>query len=83
LPKKIHLTISGCLGPCDATNVVLVMFGDTAVWLGGLDDFAHYEALADWSSDCGQAGELKPLLPALARFRVQRFLVASPLVEIS
>ncbi len=27
LPEKVHLTLSGCLGPCDATNVVLVMSG--------------------------------------------------------
>jgi len=83
LPKKIHLTISGCLGPCDATNVALVMFGDSAVWLGGLDSFDDYQALADWASGCGLAGELRPLPPALARLRMQRFTVASPLVEIS
>jgi hypothetical protein len=59
------------------------MFGDAAVWLGGLDGFEHYQALADWASDCGLAGELRPLPPALARLRMQRFLVASPLVEIS
>lgn len=30
LPKKIHLTISGCLGPCDATNVVMILLREAA-----------------------------------------------------
>ncbi|MBK9171118.1 MAG: (2Fe-2S) ferredoxin domain-containing protein [Bryobacterales bacterium] len=73
LPKKVHLTISGCLGPCDATNVVLVMMGDRPVWLGGLEHREHYAALADWASACDQAGGLVPLPASLARFRMERF----------
>lgn len=73
LPKKVQLTISGCLGPCDATNVVLVMLGDRPVWLGGLDRQEHYAALADWASACDRAGELVPLPEMLARYRMDRF----------
>lgn len=73
LPKKIQLTISGCLGPCDATNVVLVMMGDQPVWLGGLDRREHYAALADWASACDRAGGLVPLPEMLACFRMERF----------
>lgn len=73
LPKKIHLTISGCLGPCDASNVVLLLFGDSPVWLGGLDKFEQYETLADWASACGAADSLLPLPPSLEPFRMERF----------
>lgn len=73
LPKKVHLSVSGCLGPCDASNVVLVMMGDRPVWLGGLDRFEHYVALADWASSCAEADALLPLPASLAKFRMERF----------
>lgn len=73
LPKKIHLTISGCLGPCDASNVVLVFFGDSPVWLAGLDSFQQYEAIADWAYACGVQDALLPLPLELESFRMERF----------
>jgi hypothetical protein len=73
LPKKIHLTISGCLGPCDASNVVLLMFGDTPVWLGGLDSVRQYEAIADWATECAAHDSLLPLPGHLDAFRMERF----------
>ena len=73
LPKKVHLTISGCLGPCDATNVVLVMLGDRPVWLGGLETREHYAALANWASACDQAGALVPFPASLSRYQMERF----------
>lgn len=73
LPKKIHLTISGCLGPCDATNVVMILFGAQAIFLGGLSEQSQYLALVEWASACERRGELVPLPPALEKFRMQRF----------
>ncbi len=73
LAKKVQLTISGCLGPCDASNVVLVMIGDQPVWLGGLDENKHYAALVDWASACDRAGSAIPLPASLAPFRMDRF----------
>lgn len=73
LPKKIHLSITGCLGPCDASNVVAVMFGAQAVFLGGLSEQADYLALTEWASACERRDELVPLPHSLERFRMQRF----------
>ena len=73
LPKKIHLSISGCLGPCDASNVAMLMFAERAVFLGGLSEQSHYLALADWASACERQGELVPLPRSLERFRMERF----------
>jgi len=81
LPKKIHLTISGCVGPCDASNVVTLLFGEHSVWLGGLSTFAHYEAIADWAADCAERDELAPLPPSLARYRMTRFHPAPVAIE--
>jgi cobaltochelatase CobN len=76
MPKKVHLTISGCLGPCDARNIVLVMMGDSPVWLGGINSHEHYAALADWASACDEAGAVVPLPASLARFHMNRFHAA-------
>jgi cobaltochelatase CobN len=73
LPKKVHLTISGCLGPCDASNIVLIMMGDQPVWLGGLYRHEHYAALADWASACDRVAAVAPLPALLAPFRMDRF----------
>jgi cobaltochelatase CobN len=73
LPKKIHLTISGCLGPCDASNVVLLLLGDSPVWLGGLDSLEQYEAIADWATECAARDSLLPLPDQLDALRMERF----------
>ena len=73
LPKSIHLTVSGCLGPCDASNVVLLLFGDNPVWLGGLNQFEHYEAIADWADASRVLDSVQPLPAILEPFRMERF----------
>lgn len=83
LPKKVHLSISGCLGPCDASNVVLLMFGNEALWLGGLDQIDQYRQIVEWASDCARRGALQPLPHALARYRMQRFIDESPSVQVA
>lgn len=83
LPKKMHLSISGCLGPCDATNVVLLMFGNQAVWLGGLKTQDSYRDLVQWAADCARREVLQPLPPSLARHRLQRFAEELPNVQVA
>lgn len=73
LPKKVHLTISGCLGPCDVSNVVLIMMGARQVWLGNLSSQEHYALLADWASACAAADTVVPLPQALEHFYLDRF----------
>jgi len=73
LPKSIHLTVSGCLGPCDASNVVLLLFGDNPVWLGGLNRFEHYEAIAGWADASRVLDSVQPLPAILEPFRMERF----------
>lgn len=34
---RIHLTISGCLGPCPLANVVLIQFHGESVWLHSIN----------------------------------------------
>jgi cobaltochelatase CobN len=34
---RIHLTISGCLGPCAVANVVLLMYDATTIWFHSIN----------------------------------------------
>jgi len=61
LLKHVHLSISGCLGPCDASNVALVLTPGAQHWLGGLSSQEHYQALLHWATACAAAGQLLPL----------------------
>jgi len=56
LRKKVQLTISGCLGPCDMHNVALLMSDGGQIWLGNLREKVEFEALAEWAHEVIQKG---------------------------
>ena len=45
---RIHLTISGCLGPCGAANVVLLLYKGSAVWFRSINSDADVDAIYDY-----------------------------------
>jgi hypothetical protein len=61
LLKRVQLTISGCLGPCDLPNVVTISNESGTLWLGAITKFNQYQALVDWAGRSRDAGELLPL----------------------
>jgi (2Fe-2S) ferredoxin len=61
LLKRVHLTISGCLGPCDVANVVLVTSREGTQWLAEITQQRQYELLADWAEQSKIADRLLPL----------------------
>jgi cobaltochelatase CobN len=61
LLKRVQLTISGCLGPCDLPNVVTISNQSGTQWLGEITEFAQYQAIVDWACRSRDAGELLPL----------------------
>jgi hypothetical protein len=73
LLKHVQLSISGCLGPCDLTNVASIGHAGGAVWLGHLENIGHYEALVDWAADVAARGRLLPLPAALKARAFERF----------
>src|ERR1700677_2911458 len=73
LNGSIQLTISGCLGPCDVPNVVLVMTPEGSTWLGRVCGDAAYEQLIQWARDCHEAKALVPLPKSLAGQELKRF----------
>ena len=74
LLKRIQLTISGCVGPCDVPNVVVITSAGGTEWLGGITEFFQYQALADWASRSKEKGALLPLPEELKRHTLDPFL---------
>jgi hypothetical protein len=61
LLKRVQLSISGCLGPCDVPNVITIANQSCTWWLGGITEFEQYRTLVEWASRSRDAGELLPL----------------------
>jgi hypothetical protein len=73
LLKRVQLSISGCLGPCDVPNVVTISNETGTLWLGQISEFQQYQALVDWASCCRDAGELVPLPKEFRRHTLHPF----------
>jgi len=50
LLKRVQLTISGCLGPCDLPNVVTISNENGTQWFGEITQFEQYRDLVDWAT---------------------------------
>jgi cobaltochelatase CobN len=74
LLKTIQLTISGCVGPCDAANVVQIITPEGVEWYGGLDRSSYYDALIEWARRCHAEGTLLPRPELLKSRRFSGYL---------
>jgi hypothetical protein len=73
LLKRVHLTISGCLGPCDVPNVVLITSAEGSQWLGHISQMSHYARLVDWAEQSKAADRLLPLPRDFDEYRLAAF----------
>jgi hypothetical protein len=73
LLKRVQLTISGCLRPCDLPNVVAISDENGTQWLGETTEFAQYQASVDWANRSGDAVELLPLPKEFSRHTLHPF----------
>lgn len=73
LNRTVQLTISGCLGPCDLTNVTLLLTQTEQVWLGNLAGDECYDQLLAWARACQQQERLLDLPDYFAAHRVERW----------
>jgi len=73
LLKNIQLTISGCLGPCDVPNVVLIATPEENVWLGNIEHLEQYREIVEWAMRSKTAGRALPLSQALLSHRLNPF----------
>ena len=73
LGRGIQLTLSGCLGPCDSTNVVCVLTPNEQIWLGNITHEHEYDALAEWALECVANEKIQPLPESLKKRRMDRW----------
>jgi cobaltochelatase CobN len=73
LLKRIHLSISGCLGPCDVPNVVTISNENGTLWLGQIAEFNQYQSLLEWALASRDAGQLLPLPKEFRRHALHPF----------
>ena len=73
LLKNIQLTISGCLGPCDVANVVLISTAEENIWLGNIDLCEYYREIVEWAARSKAAGQMLPLSQGLLEHRLDPF----------
>ena len=66
LLKRVQLTISGCLGPCDVPNVIAIFLEGRTVWLGKITRRDQYQCLLDWATRCKNQGRALELPKELA-----------------
>ena len=79
LKKSIQLTISGCLGPCDLSNVVKISSAEQTLWLGRFREFANFAALLDWALATRDAGRVLPLSSELSELQFDPFRKEDPM----
>jgi predicted metal-binding protein len=58
LLKRLQLSISGCLGPCDVPNVVVIASETSSQWFGNIAGRDMYRDILDWASASVTANRL-------------------------
>lgn len=72
--NRLHLTMTGCLGPCIAGNNALLQLLGRSIWLKDLNDPALIPAVYDYADAMLAAGRILPPPPALAGHVYERYL---------
>jgi hypothetical protein len=70
----VQLTISGCVGPCDVPNVVVVTSSVGTEWVGNVESFEDYRTLIEWAVCCKDAGEMLALPKEFHARRINPFI---------
>ena len=75
--NQVHLTFTGCLGPCAVGNNALLQIFGQSIWFKDLNDHAFAPAVFDYIEAMLGAGHVLPVPEVLAGHVYQRYL-ASP-----
>src|SRR5580700_8969063 len=77
LLKRVQLTISGCVGPCDVPNVVVITTPSGTEWLGNIVSFDQYQSLLEWAVRCRDAGQMLALPRDFHKYKISPFCSVS------
>ena len=72
--NQLHLTMTGCLGPCPVGNNALLQLLGRSIWLKDLNDPALIPAVYDYAEAMLAAGRVLPPPPELAGHVYERYL---------
>jgi cobaltochelatase CobN len=78
LLKRVQLTISGCVGPCDVPNVVVITTPTGTEWLGNLSETAQYRSLLEWAVHCRDLGQVVELPHEFSKHTLNPFVMSVP-----
>ncbi|MEZ4482132.1 MAG: YHS domain-containing protein [Dehalococcoidia bacterium] len=81
LRSRLHLTFTGCLGPCIAGNNALLQVLGQSIWLKDLNDAALVPAVFDYVESMLAAGQVMPV-PAVLQDHVYRRYLPPPTDEL-
>jgi hypothetical protein len=76
LLRRVQLTISGCVGPCDVPNVVVITTPAGSEWLGNLSETAHYRSLLEWAVECRDLGQVLELPHEFSKHALNPFVAS-------
>lgn len=71
--RRVHLTVSGCLGPCAVANVVLLILYGRVVWLHSIDSPHQVTAIYDFIERSLAAEACLPRDESLGLYEFDRF----------
>ena len=74
LRNKLHLTFTGCLGPCATGNNVLLQLFGQSIWLKDLNDDAYIPAIFDYIEAMLRENRVLPPPPMLVEHIFGRYL---------
>jgi cobaltochelatase CobN len=72
--RRVHLTISGCLGPCPLANVILIQFGGHTVWLHSINSPDDVTVVYAYIERMLLEERYLPPVPELAGRHFQRYI---------
>lgn len=74
--NRVHLTFSGCLGPCAVGNNALLQLFGQSIWFKDLNDHVFAPAIFDYIEAMLAAGHVLPVPQQLGDHVYQRYLPA-------
>jgi len=71
--KRLHLTISGCLGPCAVPNVVMLIYRNSTIWFHSINDDGDVVEIYDYIDNLLRTGRFTPPAGPLEEKVFQRY----------
>jgi cobaltochelatase CobN len=75
--RRLHLTISGCLGPCPLANVILLQFRGQSMWFHSINHPEDVDLIYDYAEGMLTAETFFDPPTGLARRQFKRYLSAT------